>query len=46
MSCKCQGRGRQYKIDLLIPDELWEKISPKPVEGYRGGGLLCPVCIM
>ncbi len=44
MSNKCQSCGYPYKLDLIIPDELWEKIKPdgKP----RGAGLLCPLCIM
>jgi len=44
MSCTCQGCGKQYKVDLVIPDELWEQIKPngKPV----GAGLLCGACIM
>jgi len=44
MSCKCQECGNQYKIDLIIPDELWERIKPegKPV----GAGMLCGSCIM
>lgn len=44
MSCKCQDCGRQYKVDLLIPNDLWKIIRPKgkPVDG----GLLCGVCIM
>jgi hypothetical protein len=25
MSCKCQSCGKQYKIDLMIPDELWNR---------------------
>lgn len=42
--CKCQGCGRLYTVDLLIPDELWERIKPegKP----QGAGLLCGACIM
>ena len=41
---KCQGCGWAYKNDVLIPNELWEKIKPegKPV----GAGLLCGRCIM
>jgi len=44
MSCTCQGCGKQYRVDLLIPDDLWDKIRPPgtPV----GGGLLCGSCIM
>jgi len=42
--CKCQECGNKYKIDLNIPNELWEKIKPKnkPI----GAGLLCGSCIM
>lgn len=46
MEHKCQGCGIEYKGDLIIPDELWVKISPHPVEGFKGGGLLCGKCIM
>lgn len=41
MSCKCQACGRQYKLDLGIPNDLWEKISPKK----NGAGMLCGACI-
>jgi hypothetical protein len=44
MSCKCQECGKQYKVDLDIPDELWEKIQPK--NKPKGAGLLCGSCIM
>ncbi len=42
--CKCQKCGRLYKIDFLIPDDLWEEIKPsgKPA----GAGLLCGICII
>jgi len=42
--CICQSCGEKYKIDLLISDDLWEKIKPinKPVRA----GLLCGGCIM
>ncbi len=44
MSCKCQGCGKPYKVDLLVPDDLWERIKP---EGKSmGAGLLCGQCIM
>jgi hypothetical protein len=44
MSCKCQGCGKPYQVDLVVDDELWDIIKPegKP----SGGGLLCPLCIM
>lgn len=41
MSCGCQKCKNQYNVDLLVPDEIWLKISPKHSEG----GLLCPNCI-
>lgn len=45
-NCRCQNCGNLYNVDLLVPDELWKRISPNPVEGYKGGGLLCGMCIM
>ena len=44
MSCTCQSCGRKYRVDLLVPDELWEKI--KPPDKPKGAGLLCGICIM
>lgn len=43
---KCQHCGNHYDIDLIIPDDLWAKISPNPIKGHKGGGLLCGCCIM
>lgn len=43
MPCKCQECGNQYKVDLIIPDEIWKLIKPM-VE--RDSGLLCGRCIM
>lgn len=39
MSCKCQRCGQDYKVDVMIPDELWDEIS-----GSRD--MLCGTCIM
>ena len=44
MSCKCQSCDEQYKVDLSIPDEIWDKI--KPTDKPEGAGLLCGSCIM
>lgn len=44
MSCKCQECGRQYRVDISIPDELWEQIKPKGKE--EGCGMMCGSCIM
>ena len=44
MSCRCQDCGKQYKVDLIIPNELWQQIKPK--EKLPGSGLLCGACIM
>lgn len=43
MACTCQKCGIKYKMDLIIPDELWKKITPSK---YEEGGLLCPSCIV
>lgn len=42
--CICQGCGKIYKVDIIVPDEIWKIIKPqnKPDEG----GLLCGMCIM
>ena len=45
MSCKCQICGRQYKVDILIPDKLWEEKVKLPSDQV-GAGLLCGECIM
>ena len=44
MSCKCQSCGRNYKIDISVDDEIWEKI--KPGGKSKGAGLLCGGCII
>ena len=44
MSCTCQGCGKQYRVDLIVPDNVWEKI--KPAGKASGAGLLCGACIM
>ncbi len=43
MSCKCQECGKQYTVDIIVSDELWEKIKPSNKE--VGAGLLCGSCI-
>jgi len=40
--CVCQGCKAMYKVDVVIPDDLWEKIKPK---GAIGSGLLCGACM-
>ena len=45
MSCKCQRCGNQYKVDLIIDDELWNTYI-KPKEKPEGSGMLCGSCIM
>lgn len=39
MSCMCQECNWCFRLDLNIPDELWELIKPSK-------GLLCGSCIM
>jgi hypothetical protein len=42
----CQGCGLEYSdpgfADLVVPDGVWEKISPTG----NHGGLLCPTCMV
>jgi len=44
MSCICQQCGNEYRIDLLVPDDIWEKI--KHIDKPKEAGLLCGMCIM
>ena len=44
MSCICQSCEKPYKVDIIVPDDLWERI--KPIGKSKGGGLLCGSCIM
>lgn len=44
MSCTCQECGRQYRVDLIVEDSLWEEIRPDWCP--PGGGMLCGICIM
>jgi hypothetical protein len=44
MTCTCHICGKQYKVDFMVIDDLWEKIRPdksRPVEA----GLMCGMCI-
>lgn len=38
--CTCQNCGNKYKVDFIIPDDLWIKISPQKSEA----GMLCGIC--
>ena len=46
MKPECDECRSPILYDLIVDDGLWEKISPKPVKGFKGGGLLCPECIL
>lgn len=39
--CRCQRCGKIYKVDWIVPDEVWKRISPNGEES----GLLCGACI-
>ena len=41
--CRCQECGFRYKVDLLVPNYIWERI--KPMDKDQGAGLLCGPCI-
>jgi hypothetical protein len=42
---RCYDCGAPYNSfhDMMIPDDMWELISPSTIEG---GGLLCPTCMV
>ncbi len=42
--CVCHICQKAYVTDLLVPDDVWDKI--KPDNFPDGGGLLCPTCII
>ena len=44
MACTCQKCGREYTIDLIIPNDKWNII--RPAGKTEGAGLLCGGCIM
>ena len=37
--CRCGGCGNLYRVDILVPDDLWKRIRP------QDGNLLCGPCI-
>lgn len=41
--CACQGCGQRYKVDVQLPDDLWNRIKPEAKP--NGAGLLCGRCI-
>lgn len=43
---RCDGCLKPVTYDLIIPDDVWARIAPKPVDGWKGGGVLCPECIV
>ena len=40
----CQQCSEQYKVDIMVPDDIWEQI--KPLGKATGAGLLCGKCII
>lgn len=38
--CTCCVCGKKYKTDILVPDEIWNKIKPNK------GNLMCGRCIV
>jgi hypothetical protein len=42
----CEACEGPVEYDLLVSDDLWAKIAPRQVEGWKGGGALCPSCIL
>lgn len=46
MSCVCQRCGFQYRIDIIIHDDIWEIIKPPGKHKHKESGLLCGQCII
>ncbi len=44
MTCICQNCNKEFKVDVIIDDNLWKKIKPK--NSNELDGLLCGQCIM
>ena len=44
MSCTCYRCGNKYKVDFIVPEEIWEQIQPE--DKPAGAGLLCGKCIV
>ena len=42
--CKCHSCKKFYKVDIMVPEDIWDKIRPEG--STRGAGLLCGSCIM
>lgn len=42
----CEACEGPVEYDLLVSDDLWAKIAPRQVDGWKGGGVLCPSCIL
>ena len=41
--CTCQVCGKIYRIDFIVPDDVWEQIKPNGLP--TGSGMLCGRCI-
>jgi len=44
--CRCQGCGIGFKVDLIVPDNIWNKIRYQPTNPPEAANLLCGICIM
>lgn len=42
--CTCQKCRNKFGTDLLVPDDIWERIKPRGAA--TGAGMLCPACIL
>lgn len=42
--CRCQSCGQYYRVDINVPDDLWDRI--RPGGKAEGAGMLCGRCIM
>lgn len=42
--CTCHLCRLVYRVDVLVPDDVWQKI--KPDDKPDGAGLICGPCIL
>lgn len=43
--CTCHKCKRKYKVDVLVPDDVWARIRPDK-DKPEGAGLMCGACIL
>jgi len=45
MACTCHRCDRKYRVDVLVPDDVWRRIRPNKSRSPEAG-LMCGACIL